>query len=157
MGTFKVEIRTITEVKRHNNSNNLDIIKCGKNYCVVQRHQFEQGDKVVYFPPNSILTQDVHDKIFHDVNLKFRDLRIRKMKIRGYVSDGLAVDPETFDLNWLASGEDATMLLEVLQYIPKKKFSEDDIDVSFIKALESGSFFSAAYRFIKSIFTKASN
>jgi len=99
MSTFKVPLTVIREVKTHPNADALDIVKIYDWDVVVKKDDFAQGELVVYIPVDSILTQDLEDKIFgSDSKVKLTKHRVRSIKLRGQISQGMAVKPEVLGI-----------------------------------------------------------
>lgn len=98
MSTFTVPLTKVLEVKPCPNSDRLDIIKIYDWQVVTGRGNFSVGDSVIYVPVESILPQDLENRIFKDSKIKLNKHRVRSIKLRGQISQGLAVNiPDAFN------------------------------------------------------------
>lgn len=120
MSTFKVEIIKIDDVMVHPNADRLELVKVKDWICVTSKGSFQKGDAAVYFPIDSILNHETESKIFSpDSKIKLDKSRVRTIKIRGAISQGLVIKPEVFfDLDDIYEGEDVTEQLGVKKYEP---------------------------------------
>jgi RNA ligase (TIGR02306 family) len=89
MNNAPVTVEIIETVRNHPNADRLDIATVRRlNYnFIVQRDLYSVGDKVIYIPIDSI----VPDKILAKMGLegKLKNNRVRTIKLRGLVSQGL--------------------------------------------------------------------
>src|SRR5271157_613959 len=94
MSTLRVPITTIKSLKKHPNAEKLEIAKCFDYEVVVQSGKFHTGQVVVYVPVGAILSDWLEDLVFgKDSKIHRSDNRIRAMKLRGIVSQGMIIDP----------------------------------------------------------------
>jgi RNA ligase (TIGR02306 family) len=92
-----VQVKTIDEIKAHPNAELLDIAVVGGWQCVVPKsEEFRTGDRVVFFPPDTVLPEEVSDRF--GVTKYLSKGRIIHTKLRGEPSFGLVVRPD--DPNW---------------------------------------------------------
>lgn len=94
MSTFAVEVREISEVKKHPNADRLDICKVkGMDFqFVTGRGQYLVGDSVVYFPLDSILPSNIITTLGLDGRLGGKDKnRVSTVRLRGEISQGIVV------------------------------------------------------------------
>lgn len=125
MSTFKVEIVKIDEVTNHPNADRLDLLKIKDWQCVSSKGQFKAGDLAVYFPIDSILPVQVETLIFGiDSKVKLNNSRVRTIKLRGAISQGMAVLPSALGLN-PKLGTDVTSDLGIIKYEPPVKLSSN--------------------------------
>lgn len=118
MSTFKVEIIKIDAVNKHPNADKLEILKINDWTCVSAVGNFKRGDLCLFFPIDSILTEEIESKIFGvDSKIKLNNHRVRTIKLRGAISQGLAVNPELF-LEKFKEGQDVTEKLGIVKYEP---------------------------------------
>lgn len=125
MSTFKIEIVRIDSVMPHPNADRLDLLRIKDWQCVSSKGNFQQGDLAVYFPIDSLLPSNIEDVIFgKDAKVRLTNSRVRTIKLRGAISQGLAVKPETVGLfgGWKV-GADVTSELKVTKYDPPVKLS----------------------------------
>ena len=93
MSSLVVKVVEIDEVKTHTGSDNLDLIIVGGWQCVVKRGEYKSGDLVVYFPPDTVLSQTWTDTFGVTTYCSKCDqgMRIKQAKLRGEPSFGLLV------------------------------------------------------------------
>jgi RNA ligase (TIGR02306 family) len=94
--------------------------------CVVKKGEFHPGDRAVYFEVDSFLPEQeryefLRKSSFRDNEDNGRGFRIRTMKLRGQLSQGLLLPADEFpELNGYALGDDVTDLLGVKKwYMPE--------------------------------------
>lgn len=126
MSTISVEVVEIASVTAHPNADRLDLITFkGMGWqCVSQRGKFQPGQRAVYFPIDSVLPDALMQKIFSGDGKTSTPSggRIRTIRLRGLVSQGLVVRPEEIGLtDTLKVGTDLTETLGVKKYEPPKK------------------------------------
>lgn len=90
MSTFVVDRRKIASVKEHPNADRLDICQVeGLSYSFITgRGEYTIGDEAIYFPIDSVLPDSLVER------LGIKHNRIRTMKLRGSISQGLVVRPD---------------------------------------------------------------
>lgn len=93
MSEYKCPVTKIREIRPHTNSDNLEFAVCYDFQVVVRKNTYKVGDLVLFIPIDSVLSQNLHDKLF-DVNskIKLNRNRVRQIKIRGQYSQGMVVD-----------------------------------------------------------------
>lgn len=121
--SFKVEVCRIASVANHPNADRLDLITLADKdwVCVTAKGNFKPQDLCVYFPVDSILPIDVENKIFGiDAKVKLNGSRVRTIKLRGAVSQGIAASFKTLGLteSKYSIGYDMTKMLGVIKYEP---------------------------------------
>jgi len=122
MSTIKVEIVRPHSIECHFNANRLDIMTIvaeGGFACVVGKNQFSLDDLVLYIPPDAVLTDAIMEHLSHN-NITMSSNRLRAIKIRGAISEGLCLKPE----EWLPAemvfeGSDVGEHLGIKKYVPK--------------------------------------
>lgn len=125
MSSHIVEVCTIDEVMPHPNADRLDLVRVKGWVCVTGKGNFAKGDACVYIPIDSILCQDLEDALFPpDSKIKLHHHRVKTIKIRGHVSQGMAVALHDLD-NFLPHnpviGRDVAADLGITKYEPPKK------------------------------------
>lgn len=85
MSTLKAEVVKV-EVTPHPNADRLDLCKVKGWQCVAQKGQYATGDLAIYIPIDSVLPAGLVttlgvEKMYHK--------RVRTVKLRGYISQGL--------------------------------------------------------------------
>lgn len=119
MSTFKVEIVSINSVTNHPGADRLDLVTVNDWQCVASKDAFKQGDLAIYFPIDSLLPGEVESKIFgKDSKVKLHNSRVKTIKLRGAISQGLIVKPELFDIKNPKEGKDLTKQLNISKYEP---------------------------------------
>lgn len=125
MSSLIVEVCEIKEVIHHPNADRLDIATVKGWNCIVGRDSYEAGDWCVFFPPDSILTE----QLIKDWNLEFlkKGGRVGTLKLRGYISQGLILpinciySVKKSSLPEIYVGLDVTKALGVAKYeVPEK-------------------------------------
>jgi len=117
-------IQEIKEVKDHPNADRLDIIAF-KNLgwqCVSRKGTFSEGDKAIFFEIDSLIPMKYEwAKFLQDKNKPDKPARLKTMRLRSILSQGLAIPvSEIPELNGmeLEEGQDVTEMLEILKYEP---------------------------------------
>ena len=62
MSTLIVDVNEVKEILPHNNADSLEIVNIKGWQVVVQKGQFVSGDLGVYFPPDSLLTEELANR-----------------------------------------------------------------------------------------------
>lgn len=95
MSSFAVPITEIKEILPHDNATALEIAKVYDWSVVVQKGRYKAGDRVIYVPVDSILPWELENKIFPpESKIKLRHSRVRSIKLRGKISQGMIIDLE---------------------------------------------------------------
>jgi RNA ligase (TIGR02306 family) len=92
MSELKIEVLKIEKIIQHPDADRLDLATVLGYQVVVGRDQYRPGDHAVYFPVDSILSQDLQSVIFAGSKMKLSKDRVRAARIRGCMSFGLLVD-----------------------------------------------------------------
>jgi RNA ligase (TIGR02306 family) len=93
MSTFKVSVTEIREIKPHDNADRLEIAKVYDWDVVVRKDEYKVGDIIIYVPVDSILPQELEDKIFgSDSKIKLHKHRVKSIRIRGHISQGMIIN-----------------------------------------------------------------
>lgn len=87
MSSLIVEVCEIKDIEPHPNADRLDIATVKGWNCIVGKGQYEVGDYVVFFPPDSIIPE----WIIKEYELEFlkNGGRVGTLKLRGFISQGL--------------------------------------------------------------------
>jgi RNA ligase (TIGR02306 family) len=126
VSTFKVEIRNIDTARKHDNADRLDVctVKGMLFQFVTLRDQFKSGDKVVYFPLDSVLPDDLIKKLNLEGKLAGKEKnRIKTVRLRGLISQGICSDPSLFGFENRNEFDDVTEELGVTKYDPPIKLT----------------------------------
>lgn len=126
MAELKVEVCKIDAIKDHPNADKLELAfiggKNGWQSCV-RIGEFKEGEKVVYIPVDSLLPMDVEKILFgEDTKITLKKSRVRSIKIRGAISQGMIVSLEGLGLKPnLKIGTGVAKRLGILKYTPPPK------------------------------------
>lgn len=116
---FKVIIESIVEINSHPNAERLELAIVKGWQCVVQKGAFKKGDLCVYIPIDSILPGKIEEAIFGaDSKIKLHKSRVKTIKLRGAISQGLVVKPGLLGLNKPKADQDVTAALGITKYEP---------------------------------------
>jgi RNA ligase (TIGR02306 family) len=132
MSTLVVKVTAIDEVKPHPNADRLDLTTVGGWQCVVPKGQYAAGERVVYFPPDTVLPQSWTDRFgVTQYASRIKDAetplyRIRCAKLRGEPSFGLVVKAAEY-LPDAAEGDDAASFFEATKYEPPVRTNAGDV------------------------------
>lgn len=119
MSTHKVPVVVIDEIIPHPNADRLEIARISGWECVVTKGRFHKGQMCVYVPVDSILPWELEQKIFPPGSkIKLNKSRIKSIKIRGYLSQGLLLTPEELNLQNYFEGQDLMEELGIKKYEP---------------------------------------
>ena len=127
MSTFKVEVKTISEIRPHSNADRLEIGKVtGLDFqFVIEKNKYLVGELVVYFPVDSILPQNLIDHL--EITYLSGPLknRVKTIKLRGEYSQGIIVPIKKFStiLPKCKNGQNVTKLLGVIKFEPPEKMT----------------------------------
>jgi RNA ligase (TIGR02306 family) len=102
----------------------LEIAVVGGWQCVVRKGEFRAGEKIVYFPPDTVLPQAVSDRF--GVTQYLSRGRIRSVRLRGEPSFGLVVKP---DEDW-PDGTDVAAHYGATKYEPPVRTEAGDSERS---------------------------
>jgi len=122
MSTLKVEIVKIDDIRKHPDADRLDLVTIKGWQCVAGKDEFKKGDRAVYIPIDSILSESLEEKLFKNSKIKLNNHRVKSIKIRGAISQGMLVSLKTLELEGKAEGDDVTILLGITKYEPPVEF-----------------------------------
>lgn len=120
MSSLVVNVTRIDEIRSHTNADALEIAIVGGWQCVVRKGEYAAGEKIVYFPPDTVLPEAVSDRF--GVTKYLSKGRIRCARLRGEPSFGLVVKP---DEDW-PDGTDVAAHYGASKYEPPVKFAAGD-------------------------------
>jgi len=126
MSDFKVEVIEVTNVQVHPNADKLELGFYQAWQCCVQKSRFKSGDKAVYIPIDSVLPEKIESMIFgEDAKVKLHNHRVRSIKLRGALSQGMIVKLNDIGLSEdYHVGKDLTKILGIKKYeTPTKNMS----------------------------------
>lgn len=94
MSTLKVPITTITEIIPHSNAERLSIAKVLGYEVIIQKDTFKTGDIVIYVPDGAVLSEWLENLLFEPGSkIVLHNRRIKAIKIRGVLSQGMLINP----------------------------------------------------------------
>lgn len=124
MSELKVELCKIKGIRKHPNADRLDIVMVKGWQCITGKDKFHFGELVVYIPIDSILPIDVEMILFPPYSkVKLHKSRVKTIKLRGEVSQGLVVPPTDLGINSGKEGDDVTERLGITKWEPPVKGS----------------------------------
>ena len=120
MSEFRVPVTKITDFLAIPNADKIELAKVFDFNVVVRKGQYKVGDTVIYAPIDSILPNELEYKIFGpDSKVKLNKGRIRQIRLRGAVSQGMLIDPSDTSLKNLTEGDDVSEKLGIIKYEPE--------------------------------------
>lgn len=123
MSTLKVSVEKILKISPHPNADRLEIAEVLGWNCVTGKGVYKEGDLCVYIPIDSVLPPEVEVKIFPpDSKVKLHHSRVKTIKLRGAISQGLIVRPELLGVDE-SEGTDVTEALGIKKYEPVVRIS----------------------------------
>lgn len=121
-------VRKIDKILPIENADNLELAIIGGWQCVVKKGEFKDGDLCVYIEIDSIVPDTPYFEF-----MKSRKFRVKTIKLRGQLSQGLVVPYSKIGRGICVEGKDVTKELGITKYIssserevyqtPKKKVS----------------------------------
>jgi len=117
---LSVKVVSISKIEPHPNADRLEFAAVGGWNCVVSKGAFKEGDKGVYIPIDSVLPPEIEEMIFGpESKIKLTKSRVKTIKIRGQISQGLLVKLDTVGLDSnLLIDTDVTSKLRIEKYEP---------------------------------------
>jgi len=133
VSTFKVPVTTIQDILPHPNADRLSVAKIYDWMVVIQKDLYKVGQPIIYIPVDSILPVDLEEKLFPpDSKIKLTKSRVKSIKIRGAISQGMIVDLHhtglVIDKNCKLE-EDVSSILQVKKYEPAKESLPSKLNV----------------------------
>ena len=131
-GRKLVTIRRVDDVVKHHNADRLDVCIIGGWRCIVKKNTFKKGDLGVYFEIDSFLPNEEQYSFLGKPKkyLKHTGYRIRTMKLRGEVSQGLLLPFSSIKSGVLPidtqEGDDVTKYLGVIKYDTAKLYNNNN-------------------------------
>jgi len=119
MSSLIVKVVKITEIVPHSNADRLEVALIGGWRCIVAKERFKVGDLAIYIPIDSVLSEAVEGKLFTDSKVKPSKGRIKSVKIRGEISQGLLAPLDILDNpESKKEGDDVAAELGITKYEP---------------------------------------
>lgn len=121
MSRHIVEVGVIEKVEPHPNADRLDIVGIRGWRCVVGKGEFNIGDKAIYIPIDSVLSESAQAELFPPGSKISYNGRIKTIKIRGAISQGMAVKPDLFGLALFPVGKDVAEIIGITKWEPPEE------------------------------------
>jgi RNA ligase (TIGR02306 family) len=129
MTTIKVTIETVSHIDKHPNADRLEIASLeGVAYrVVVPLGQYLPGDKVVYFPIDSVIPEHHLNRLGLAGKLAGQGrTRLKTVEIRGVASQGLIAKPSELDIDLTGDMDCLTEMLGVTKYEPPQMLNQGE-------------------------------
>lgn len=123
MSTLIVPVTTIERITPHGNADALELAHVLGWQLVVKKGDYQVGDKIVYFPIDTVLPLELSERL--GVTRYLSKQRIRCAKLRGEPSFGLAIKPD--DESWQI-GENVADYYQVKKYEPPLRVGQGDAE-----------------------------
>lgn len=95
MSEFKVCFTPIVSINPHENADALEIATVYGFQVVVKKDFYKAGDIAFYVPIDSVLPQDLEDKLFPpESKIKLHKHRVKQIRIRKFASQGMVINKE---------------------------------------------------------------
>lgn len=123
MSELIVPTTRVTKIYPHPNADKLDFIEVQGWRCIVSRGSVEKGDWGAYFPIDSVLPDNIMNVAFKDAKIKPKDGRVKTVKIRGEIAQGLFLPRKLLPVfpAYPQEGQDLAEVLQVTKYEPPVK------------------------------------
>ena len=117
--TFKVPVTTILDVQPHSNAERLEVVTVFGFQVIAPKGRHVIGEKVIYVPVDSILSEELEAKIFPPHSkIKLTKRRIRQIRLRGLASQGMLIAPGEFTMGHEPVDTDMAPILGITKYEP---------------------------------------
>ncbi len=118
MSSLIVDVSKINKIGKHPNADRLRIATIKGWQCIIGLSDFEEGDLVIFVPPDCILP----DKIIDDLKLDYlkKGGRVKTVKLRGFISQGLCLPASLLPSNKIKEGQSVAEILGIKKYEPPR-------------------------------------
>ena len=133
MSSLIVEVCAVEEIAQHPNADRIERVRVKNWWCVATKGYYKVGDKAVYVPPDSIISEELGQRwgiakycspLAKDISgERPPGLRVRASRFRGVSSFGTIQDPD--DKTWPV-GLDVCEHYGITKYEPPVKDSDGD-------------------------------
>lgn len=127
MSSLKVPLTYIKEILPHPNAERLEIAKVYDSNVIVPLGVFKAGDEVIYIPDSAVLSEKLESILFEPGSkITLHNRRLRAIKIRGVVSQGMIVNPtmpEIMDMLEKCQPKELAMDSDLSEYLGVTKYS----------------------------------
>lgn len=107
-------IRTVASTRPIQGADRIEVAQVDGWECVVKKGEFEVGQHIVYVEVDSVMPERPEFEFLRD-----RKFRVRTIKLRGQVSQGLVLPLDILPAGNYKLGDDVTELLGVTKYDPQ--------------------------------------
>lgn len=133
MSKLIIKTYAVTNVRPHPNADKLEIANVGGWQVIVSKGKYNDGDEVVFIPPDSIVPKDLHESlgvtnylselpVDYDAPVGAR--RVKAARLRGQPSYGLVMDIPT----GMNDFDELATRLGITKWEPPVKESQGDIE-----------------------------
>lgn len=124
MSSLIVEVCEIKDIQPHPNADRLEIATVKGWNCIVQKGAYWVGEYCVFFPPDSVLPQDLIER--YDLEFLKKGGRVGTLKLRGFISHGLVLPVDCVPQKYMnrsdwGEGFDVSKILGITKYEPPQK------------------------------------
>ena len=112
-------IQEIIDIKKINEGDKIEVAQILGWQCVVKKDEFKIGDLVVYVKIESVLPEKPEFEF-----LRNRKFRIKTIKLKGQVSQGLLLPLNYLPTKNYKEGDDVSEILEVTKYLSRSERNE---------------------------------
>lgn len=121
---FKVPFTKIIDIKLHNNAEKLELAFCYGFQLIVPKNKYQIGSKIIFAPVDSILPLNIESILFPaTAKVKLHKGRVRQIKLRGEIAQGLIIDPEQLkgivNFDYIKDEQDLSQILGITKYEPE--------------------------------------
>ena len=117
MSKFEVLVRRV-EISQHPNADLIELARVDDYRCVVIKGQLQSGQLAVYIPTSAIVPEPLLAELGLVGKLAGpQHNRVKAIRLRGELSEGLVYRPETWPAHWTA-GHDVTAELDIVEWEP---------------------------------------
>jgi hypothetical protein len=110
-------VQEIVNIQPIENAEKIEVATVlGWQVVVAKKDNFKVGDKIVYIEIDSIVPEQPEFEFLRD-----RKFRVRTIKLRGQISQGLIVPISILPKGKYKIGDDVTKELKIVQYIPESE------------------------------------
>lgn len=137
MSTINVTIEQVASIEPHLNADKLEVAKILGTQTIVPKGQYKAGDRVVFFPPDILIPQDMSQTLGIQKYLKQSEIdgikcqcRVAACRLRGVPSFGFIISMP-YLLRAYPTGSDVSTMWGCLKYEPpqsaldKRRFNGD--------------------------------
>ena len=123
MSTFTVEVVEIQDILVHPGADRLEIAQIKGWQCIVGKDAHKKGDYVVYIPIDSLLPEEVERKLFSNSKVKLSNHRVKTIKLRGAISQGMVASFSQLEIKPRTLGTDLAKELGIVKYEPTERLT----------------------------------